>query len=140
MNRAIRKMLSGFTLIELIIVIVIIGILALVALPRYFANIENARSAEAYSTMRSYREAELGYYARWGSYTAVTNSGVLAVDIDGDGQVDISVDPNSANFTYATTAGAIPTITAIAKSGAGTINYYMCTESGKASSGTAVCP
>ncbi|MFH0855040.1 MAG: prepilin-type N-terminal cleavage/methylation domain-containing protein [Candidatus Omnitrophota bacterium] len=133
-----KRRWSGFTLIELIIVIVIIGILALVALPRYFANIENARKAEALSTMRSYREAELAYYAKNGAYVAVAASGALRVDIDGDGVADISVDANSSNFTFAATTAGV--ITATHTATGGTVNYYMCVESGKAGTGTASCP
>ena len=133
--------MRGFTLIELIIVIVIIGILALVALPRYFANIENARKAEAYSTMRSYREAELAQYAKTGAYQTIANSAALTVDIDSDGQSDISVSPNSNNFTFAVTgSGSAAVSRATPKSGAGTVTYYMCIESGKAGTGTGTCP
>jgi len=136
-----EKRVRGFTLIELIIVIVIIGILALVALPRYFANIENARKAEAYSTMRSYREAELAQYAKTGAYQVISNSGALTVDIDGDRQADISVSPNSNNFTFAVTgSGSAAVSRATPKSGAGTVTYYMCIESGKAGTGTGSCP
>lgn len=130
-----RKGVSGFTLIELIIVIVIIGILALVALPRYFANIESARRAEAYSTMDAYRSAELAYYAKYGSYSAVANSAALKVDIDGDGSNDIAVQGNPTNFTYAATTAGVITATAVT----GTTNYYMCVETGKGSSGAASC-
>lgn len=136
-----KKLWTGFTLIELIIVIVIIGILALVALPRYFANIENARRAEAYSTMRSYREAELAQYAKAGAYTAIASSAALNVDIDGDGQYDISVSPNSNNFTFAVNVSDTATnVTATPKTGAGSVTYYMCVESGKSGTGAASCP
>lgn len=136
-----RKRIRGFTLIELIIVIVIIGILALVALPRYFANIENARKSEAVSTMRSYREAELAQYAKTGAYLAIADSAVLAVDIDIDGQNDISVAPNSSNFLYSVAVdGARTSVTATPKAGAGTVTYYMCVESGKSGTGGAGCP
>ncbi|MDD5568370.1 MAG: prepilin-type N-terminal cleavage/methylation domain-containing protein [Candidatus Omnitrophica bacterium] len=129
-----KKGTSGFTLIELIIVIVIIGILALVALPRYFANIESARKAEAYSTMDAYRNAELAYYAKNGSYATVSSSAALRVDIDGDNSNDIQVQGNPTNFTYAVNKDtAIISATHVT----GSVDYYMCISTGQGSAGTA---
>lgn len=41
-----KKVTSGFTLVELLVTVVIIGILTAVALPQYFYAVENARITE----------------------------------------------------------------------------------------------
>ncbi len=118
-------MKSAFTLIELIIVIIIVGILAGIALPRYFAQIENARQAEAYFTMRTIRTAEFAYYAKYGYYKPTLP---IAVDLDGDKKDDISVTVNSPNFIFSLN---IPKKYIRAAKIIGLNDYYMCIESGK---------
>ncbi|MFA5287712.1 MAG: prepilin-type N-terminal cleavage/methylation domain-containing protein [Candidatus Omnitrophota bacterium] len=140
-----NKKVWGFTLIELIIVIVIIGILAVIAVPKYFANIEKARKAEAFATMRAFRDAQTMHFARFGGYAALVGSGTttasLSVDVDSDSVADIAVTPHSANFTWATGgSGNAAYVAAIPVAGQGTVTYYMCYASGKADSGAASCP
>ncbi len=131
----------GFTLIELIIVIVIIGILAVVALPRYFANLQNARRAEAISTMDGIRNVENGIWANTGAFTtagAVPSN--HSVTIEG---TTITVSPNTTRFTYAIAgSGNAAYVAASAVSGGGsTSSYSMCLASGKTNNAaTITCP
>jgi prepilin-type N-terminal cleavage/methylation domain-containing protein len=119
MKKGVKK---AFTLIELIIVVVIVGILAMVAIPRYFANVEKARRAEAYATMRSIREAIMGYYAATALYPAGTFPITVTVDNDA---IMVVGQPGSRSFTYsysATTISAAP--------GPGSCTYNMTVASG----------
>ena len=113
-----KRTRGGFTLIELIIVIVIVGILAMVAIPRYFANIENARRAEANSTLRSIKEAIMAYYAVNDFLPAALP---ITAAIPNGGSMNLPV-PTSTNFSYSFAGG---TITAAPLAGAGATTYTL---------------
>lgn len=66
-----KRILRGFTLIELIIVIVIIGILASVGAPMMSSNIQRAKMSEAVAAMGGIRGAERAYYVENGRYVNV---------------------------------------------------------------------
>ncbi|MDD2680096.1 MAG: prepilin-type N-terminal cleavage/methylation domain-containing protein [Candidatus Omnitrophica bacterium] len=128
-----QKNPSAFTLIELIIVVAIVLILASVALVRYYAAIEKARSAEAYSVLSDLVAAESGYYAENDAYTTTWS------DLD---RYDSA--PSSNNFDFSTAldnAASSEYVQAVAKAGAGTVDYYMCISGGNKSAGEAPsCP
>jgi type II secretion system protein G len=79
----IRPMLmhkKGFTLLEILIVTIIIGILATIALPRYTATLEKARSAEAVINIGAIRVALDRYWYQNGSLPEDDNFIVLDID------------------------------------------------------------
>jgi prepilin-type N-terminal cleavage/methylation domain-containing protein len=50
MKRSLKKLMAGFTLVELMIVVVILGILAAVAIPAFSRYIKRSKTAEARAT------------------------------------------------------------------------------------------
>jgi prepilin-type N-terminal cleavage/methylation domain-containing protein len=131
-------MKKGFTLLELLIVIIILGTLAAIAMPRYFANLENARRGEAMATTNRIREVEIANFSAAGVYDATFPINVVL----GGATIDLS-QPISDNFTYAIVLGALPVnsgCTATFIAGAGTTSYYRCFDNGKFAVGALVCP
>ena len=62
-----KKVQSGFTMIEIMVVVVIIAILAAFAVPIYIDYVESARSSEAKSVMSSISNASDMYYQTTGT-------------------------------------------------------------------------
>ena len=71
--------LTGFTLIELMIVVLIVGILAAVALPLYSKAVERGRISEAVNMLGTMREAQMRYISDYGTYT--NNAALLDIGI-----------------------------------------------------------
>ena len=67
---SISNGVTGFTLLELVVVVVIIGILAALAIPQYMITTERARSAEGVLILGAIRGSQLRYYQQWGGYTS----------------------------------------------------------------------
>ncbi|MBW2714143.1 MAG: prepilin-type N-terminal cleavage/methylation domain-containing protein [Deltaproteobacteria bacterium] len=65
-----RKVVGGFSLIELMIVVAILGILAAVALSAYRRFVLRSKAAEASVNIKAIAIAEEGYYAAKGNYIA----------------------------------------------------------------------
>ena len=47
MNRSLKRLMAGFTLVELMIVVVILGILAAVAIPAFTRYVKRSKTSEA---------------------------------------------------------------------------------------------
>ena len=70
----------------------------MVAIPRYFANIQKARRAEAVSTLSSIRDALMCYYSVNNDFPAV-DSFPIAVNLEND-TVLFMDRPVSTGFSY----------------------------------------
>ena len=97
-----RKIQSGFTLIELIIVIVILGVLSVTAAPKFVDISSEARIAELKALSGNIKSASNLVYAKaviqGKQNEALGNTG--SIDLDGDGTGDLLITygyPNSGD-------------------------------------------
>lgn len=59
---------SGFTLVELLVVLTILALLLTLAYPKYFSSVERAQEAALKQTLNTLREGIDKYYADTGKY------------------------------------------------------------------------
>ena len=78
-NRRVNA-LTGFTLLELLMVVIVIAILVAIAIPQYLKAVEKARAADAINYLGALRSAQSRYHAQNASnqYTNVLTN----LDID----------------------------------------------------------
>jgi prepilin-type N-terminal cleavage/methylation domain-containing protein len=62
MKRSIKRLMAGFTLVELMIVVVILGILAAVAIPAFTRYVKRSKTSEATSNLAKIYQGEVSYY------------------------------------------------------------------------------
>ncbi len=62
MKRSMKKVLAGFTLVELMIVVVILGILAAVAIPAFTRYVKRSKTSEATGNISKIYQGEIAYF------------------------------------------------------------------------------
>ena len=100
MYRKNRRFVTGFTLVELLIVIIIIGILATIAIPQYNKMVEKAKWSEAVNVLGSIKSTCLVYYAEYGIYP---NAQAVNLYLNGSGKnfTSLAIDiPDVSKFVY----------------------------------------
>jgi type IV pilus assembly protein PilE len=123
-----RRLLTGFTLIELMVTVAIVAIIAAVALPSYQSQVRKSRRADAVAAASIIQQAEERWRANNTSYTATLGSGGLGFTVNGSGQYA------SAGGYYMLSVGSVSTsgytITASAVSGSSQASDTGCTSLG----------
>ena len=98
-----RKLQTGFTLVELIIVVAIISILASIAIPAYNGYVETSKRSDAQASLMALAIPQVKYRATNPTYTTVIG------DLNG-----VSSASESGYYTLAVTAASGATFTATA--------------------------
>jgi type IV pilus assembly protein PilE len=98
-----NKGISGFSLIELLLVVVIIGIIAAIGVPALQKGMRAAENGNAFATMRTIASTQVNYYSqnsRFGRITEINNlmSGAIGTPSGNDvirGKFVMSMTPAS---------------------------------------------
>ncbi len=64
-----KRYISGFSLIELLVVMAIIAFLSAISIPTFYRFLAKSKRSEAHLTLRSIYTAEKAYFAETGSYS-----------------------------------------------------------------------
>ena len=93
MNRTMRSVQKGFTLIELMIVVAIIGILAAVALPAYQDYTKRSHVSEGIALASGAKSSVTEFYSSMGHFPGTNESAGLAnaTDIKGNAVTSVQV-------------------------------------------------
>ena len=104
-NGEFMKKMSGFTLIELMIVVAIIAILATIGYPAYKREVTRTSRADAHSALLRMADMQERFYLQNNTYTA--NIADLGGATSNEGYYDLAVS-NVTNSTYTLTATPAP--------------------------------
>jgi type IV pilus assembly protein PilE len=103
-----RPAISGFTLIELMIVVVVIAVLSLIALPAYTSYVQKSRRAEAITLLNRIAQEQERWRANNPAYTNDLSAAGVNVTDPGSGYYTLAVSgaASSSYMATATAAGA----------------------------------
>lgn len=119
-----RQRISGFTLIELMIVVAIIGILAAIAIPSYQDYTARSQVTEAVQLTSQFKTALTDYYASKGSYASAN---VHALGGTTAGKYVTNVKLEGANGG---TIAVVATFSNASAAGIKTLDFALDTEDG----------
>lgn len=121
-----RKSITGFTLIELMIVVAIIGILASIAYPSYQDYVRRGQVQEAFGALSDYRVKMEQYYQDFRGYG--NSGGVICANGTGAPSWNTFVPAGAKYFTFSCALGSADnqtyTLTATGSSGLAAGNVF----------------
>ena len=96
MKRSMKKVLAGFTLVELMIVVVILGILAAVAIPAFTRYVKRSKTSEATGNISKIYQGEVSYYNQSSEQSVASFASAPRTPAGGD--------PSASKYTAQPTA------------------------------------
>lgn len=93
------RSLTGFTLMELLVVLIIIGVLAAIGLPNFLKDVESSKAKQAIEYLNLMRNAEIRYYIETDSSTYTNNFNDLDTSPLATGKIYWTFSIVSANNT-----------------------------------------
>lgn len=101
------RRVSGFTMIELVVVIVILGILASIAVPKYVDMSGSAQTAACKANQGAIQSACSMYYAHKAATTGTPSFPAAYTDVTLYADGTVPVCPAAGTYAYSTTMGKV---------------------------------
>lgn len=104
MNQKQKHNMSGFTLVELMIVVAIIGIIATIAVPSYQAQMRETRRSDAHNALLRLAGLQERYYLQNNSYAPDIGTLNPPNVVSEEGFYNLSAAGDASTFTVTATA------------------------------------